>query len=231
MNSNKVLQVIGVSKSYSQGLEEITVLKEFNLEILEGEKVAIMGASGSGKTTLLNLCGGLDQPTCGVVSVCGVAWSELDPSAQASWRNKHVGFVYQFHHLLAEFSALENVAIPALIGKVTRVDAKTRALDLLHRVGLENRVNHIPASLSGGERQRVAIARALVTHPSVVLMDEPTGNLDIANTESIMALLTEVNVDMKISFVVVTHDPTVANQMDRIIQLDCSNIGDGEKIV
>ena len=231
MSSNIVLNAINLSKFYAQGSEQITVLKEFNFEILEGEKVAVMGASGSGKTTLLNLCGGLDQPSCGVVKVCGVAWSQLDPSAQASWRNRHVGFVYQFHHLLAEFSALENVALPALIGKATVFDARNRALDLLHRVGLESRVDHTPSSLSGGERQRVAIARALVTHPSIVLMDEPTGNLDTPNTESILDLLTEVNDDMKISFVVVTHDVIVANRMDRIVQLDCLNFGDGEKIV
>ena len=231
MSSNIVLKAMGLSKSYSQGSEEISVLKDFNLEVVEGDKVAIMGASGSGKTTLLNLCGGLDRPTSGVVRVCGVAWGDLDPSAQASWRNKHVGFVYQFHHLLAEFSALENVAIPALIGKAAVVDARNLALDLLHRVGLEHRLDHIPSSLSGGERQRVAIARALVTHPSVVLMDEPTGNLDITNTEAIMDLLAEVSDDMKVSFVVVTHDIAVAKHMDRIIQLDCLDVSDGEKIV
>ncbi|MAH73776.1 MAG: lipoprotein-releasing system ATP-binding protein LolD [Cellvibrionales bacterium TMED49] len=231
MSSNIVLKAMGLSKSYSQGSEEISVLKDFNLEVMEGDKVAIMGASGSGKTTLLNLCGGLDRPTSGVVRVCGVAWGDLDPSAQASWRNKHVGFVYQFHHLLAEFSALENVAIPALIGKAAVVDARNLALDLLHRVGLEHRLDHIPSSLSGGERQRVAIARALVTHPSVVLMDEPTGNLDITNTEAIMDLLAEVSDDMKVSFVVVTHDIAVAKHMDRIIQLDCLDVSDGEKIV
>ncbi|MDA9599144.1 ATP-binding cassette domain-containing protein, partial [bacterium] len=180
---------------------------------------AIIGVSGSGKTTLLNLLGGLDDPSSGSVVVCGTDWQGLDASQRASWRNQHVGFVYQFHHLLGEFSALENVALPLLIGGASVQESRERARELLTRVGLAERLQHQPAELSGGERQRVAIARALVTQPSVVLMDEPTGNLDPHTAAAMLDLLMELNKTLGISFVIVTHDPAIAARMDRTVCL------------
>jgi len=168
---------------------------------------------------LLNVLGGLDEPDAGVISVCDKDWQDLNATERASWRNQHVGFVYQFHHLLGEFSALENVALPLLIGGASVAAARHSASELLARVGLAERLHHQPAQLSGGERQRVAIARALVTQPSVVLMDEPTGNLDPVTAGSMLELLLELNQALKISFVVVTHDPAIAARMDRTLCL------------
>ena len=220
MNSEKILQVKGLCKTYSQGASKLNVLENFDFDVAKGECVAVLGTSGSGKSTLLNLCGGLDNPDSGEVSVCGAKWRELDSSQRAIWRNKHVGFVYQFHHLLGEFTALENVAMPALIGDFTAMEAARRAEEILEQTGLKHRLNHKPAELSGGERQRVAIARALVMTPSLVLMDEPTGNLDGATGDSVLDLLLNLNRTMNISFVVVTHDMTIASRMDRSVSLD-----------
>ena len=214
-----VLQALAVGRDYRQGETLLPVLSDLNLTVSAGEKVAVVGVSGSGKTTLLNLLGGLDDPTRGSVTVCSQDWKGLDSSRRAKWRNRHVGFVYQFHHLLGEFSALENVALPCLIGGASVAESRRRASELLAQVGLGDRLQHKPAELSGGERQRVAIARALVTSPSVVLMDEPTGNLDPHTAAVIMDLLLALNSQLNISFVIVTHDPAIAARMDRTVKL------------
>jgi lipoprotein-releasing system ATP-binding protein len=219
MSDNIVLQANDLHRSYQQAGEDLGVLQGANLRIERGETLAIIGVSGSGKTTLLNVLGGLDDPDAGEVHVCGQDWRNLNTNERASWRNQHVGFVYQFHHLLGEFSALENVALPLLIGNNSVTEARQRASELLTRVGLGERLHHQPAQLSGGERQRVAIARALVTEPSVVLMDEPTGNLDPATAGLMLELLLELNQALHISFVVVTHDPAIAARMNRTLSL------------
>lgn len=218
-NKNSVLLADDLCRSYQQAGADLEVLRGINLEIAKGEKLAIVGVSGSGKTTLLNVLGGLDNADSGAVSLCGKPWDSLDATARAAWRNQHVGFVYQFHHLLAEFSALENVALPLLIAGHSVPESRGRAAELLSRVGLAERLNHQPAELSGGERQRVAVARALVTEPSVVLMDEPTGNLDPHTAAALLELLMELNDSLQISFVVVTHDPKIAALMDRTLTL------------
>jgi lipoprotein-releasing system ATP-binding protein len=223
-----VLEAENVGRDYSQGEALLSVLRDLNISVKTGEKLAVVGVSGSGKTTLLNLLGGLDDPTAGNVNVCGQDWTDIDASARAQWRNKHVGFVYQFHHLLGEFSALENVALPCLIGGASVAESQQRAAELLDKVGLADRVDHKPAELSGGERQRVAIARALVTSPSVVLMDEPTGNLDPQTANVILDLLLELNQSLHISFVVVTHDPAIAARMDRTVKLVEGKLIDGQ---
>jgi lipoprotein-releasing system ATP-binding protein len=219
MTNKPIMQATDLSRHYRQGDVTLSVLSGVNLRIDVGEKIAIVGVSGSGKTTLLNLLGGLDDADTGEVIVAGQSWHNLDASKRAVWRNQHVGFVYQFHHLLGEFSALENVAMPLLIGKCTVKEATQRATKLLERVGLGDRLHHQPAELSGGERQRVAVARALVTEPSVVLMDEPTGNLDPHTAGAILDLLIELNETLNISFILVTHDPAIAAQMDRTLTL------------
>jgi lipoprotein-releasing system ATP-binding protein len=226
-----ILEAHNIARDYSQGESVLPVLRDLNLRVTAGEKLAVVGVSGSGKTTLLNLLGGLDDPIAGSVNVCGQDWQLMDSSARAQWRNKHVGFVYQFHHLLGEFSALENVALPCLIGGASVVESQQRATELLAKVGLADRVDHKPAELSGGERQRVAIARALVTSPSVVLMDEPTGNLDPHTAGVILALLLELNRALQISFVVVTHDPAIAARMDRTVSLIDGQLLDAETAV
>jgi lipoprotein-releasing system ATP-binding protein len=219
MSDNIVLQANDLHRSYQQAGEDLGVLQGADLRIERGETLAIIGVSGSGKTTLLNVLGGLDDPDAGEVHVCGQDWRNLNTNERASWRNQHVGFVYQFHHLLGEFSALENVALPLLIGNNSVTEARQRASELLTRVGLGERLHHQPAQLSGGERQRVAIARALVTEPSVVLMDEPTGNLDPATAGLMLELLLELNQALHISFVMVTHDPAIAARMNRTLSL------------
>ena len=219
MTNRPIMHATDLSRHYRQGDVTLSVLSGVNLSIEAGEKVAIVGVSGSGKTTLLNLLGGLDDADRGEVFLAEKSWHDLGPSERAAWRNQHVGFVYQFHHLLGEFSALENVAMPLLIGSCSPTEARCRATQLLERVGLGDRLHHQPAELSGGERQRVAVARALVTEPSVVLMDEPTGNLDPHTASAILNLLIELNESLNISFILVTHDPLIAAQMDRTLTL------------
>lgn len=221
MTDKAVLVASSLHRSYQQAGSDndLAVLQGVDLEIQAGEKLAIIGVSGSGKTTLLNVLGGLDDPDAGSVQVCGTDWNDLDATRRASWRNQHLGFVYQFHHLLAEFSALENVALPLLIGGASVKQARERASQLLARVGLAERLQHQPAELSGGERQRVAIARALVTQPALVLMDEPTGNLDPHTAASMLDPLMELNETLGISTVMVTHDPAIAARMDRAVRL------------
>ena len=220
MTSEVILEAINLKRDYKQGesTDVLSVIKGIDLQIMQGEKLAIIGVSGSGKSTLLNLMGGLDDPTSGSVALKGKQWSDLDSTQRAAWRNQHIGFVYQFHHLLEEFSALENVSLPVLIAGDSS-DGKEYAKELLSRVGLSERLHHRPSELSGGERQRVAIARALACKPSLVLMDEPTGNLDPSTAESVLELLKELNTELNISFVIVTHDPHIAQQLDRTISL------------
>ncbi|MEZ7830146.1 MAG: lipoprotein-releasing ABC transporter ATP-binding protein LolD [Gammaproteobacteria bacterium] len=204
-----------LEKTYSQGPQLVQVLKGVNLQVGRGERIAIVGSSGSGKTTLLNLLGGLDLPTSGKVTIAGKDLAQVDETQRGLLRNKHLGFVYQFHHLLGEFSALENVCMPLLIARLPMVEAAQRARTLLGKVGLEARVEHKPSELSGGERQRVAIARALVTEPNCVLLDEPTGNLDRNTATEIHALMNDLNEKLEISFIVVTHDELLASSMER----------------
>ena len=204
-----------LEKTYSQGPQLVQVLKGVNLQVGRGERIAIVGSSGSGKTTLLNLLGGLDLPTSGKVTIAGKNLAQVDETQRGLLRNKHLGFVYQFHHLLGEFSALENVCMPLLIARLPMVEAAQRARTMLGKVGLEARVEHKPSELSGGERQRVAIARALVTEPNCVLLDEPTGNLDRNTATEIHALMNDLNEKLEISFIVVTHDELLASSMER----------------
>lgn len=209
-----------LTRIYHEGPQDVTVLDGLALEVCAGERVAIVGSSGSGKTTLLNLLGGLDRPTRGEVSIAGESLLDLGEAALGKFRNRHIGFVYQFHHLLAEFTALENAALPLIVRGQRKRVAEERARELLAKVGIAHRGDHKPGELSGGERQRVAIARALVTDPSLVLMDEPTGNLDQSTAASILALMDELARTTECAFVIVTHDLSLAAHQDRVMRLD-----------
>ncbi|MGB2221545.1 lipoprotein-releasing ABC transporter ATP-binding protein LolD [Neptunomonas sp.] len=208
-----------VCKTYNEAGNEVEVLRSVSLSVGAGERIAIIGSSGSGKSTLLNMLGGLEGPTSGSVTVGGEVLYKTSEKRRSEIRNRMLGFVYQFHHLLPEFTAVENVAIPLMLAKQSPAQAADKAKVLLEKVGLSHRLSHKPAQLSGGERQRVAIARALVTEPACVLMDEPTGNLDRQTAAEIQALMSQLNQDLNTSFIIVTHDPDLAKKMDRIFEL------------
>jgi len=220
MQDRAVLSCRNLGKSYDEGPQSVVVLQDLQLELHPGERVAIVGSSGSGKSTLLNMLGGLDTPSTGSVWLAGEELSALNEKQRGLLRNRALGFVYQFHHLLPEFTALENVCMPLLIGRTSISEARQRATALLERVGLGHRLVHKPAELSGGERQRVAIARALVNQPGLVLLDEPTGNLDHHTAQGIQELMKELSSSSQTAFLVVTHDMALAQQMDRILRLE-----------
>ncbi len=214
-----VLEAAGLVREFREGNGSLRVLDGLELELVRGECVAIVGASGSGKTTLLQVLGGLDRPTAGYVRIAGRDLHALDEAERGALRNRSIGFIYQFHHLLPEFSALENVAMPLLVRRIPTAEAKARAQTLLEQVGLAERLTHQPHQLSGGERQRTAVARALVTEPALVFADEPTGNLDGRNAEQVFELMLRLNRERLTTLVIVTHDARLAVRMDRALTL------------
>jgi lipoprotein-releasing system ATP-binding protein len=215
-----VLACADLVKRFDEGERTLTILDCVNFQLMRGERVAIVGHSGSGKTTLLQLLGGLDSPSEGTVRVMGQSLCQLSDAERGHMRNQQIGFIYQFHHLLPEFTALENVAMPLLIGKMSSRQAKKEAMDMLLKVGLGDRSAHKPGELSGGERQRVAIARAMVTRPACILADEPTGNLDVNTARQIQCLMIELNERLETSFLIVTHDLGLAERVDRVLQME-----------
>lgn len=220
MTDHPVLECRGITRRFREGSSTLEVLKGVDLAVNAAERVAIIGASGSGKTTLLQIMGGLDDPNEGEVFVDGQPMHGSSEVSKGEIRNRYIGFVYQFHHLLPEFTAEENVAMPLLIRRETKADALEKARALLDRVGLGERLNHKPGELSGGERQRAAVARALITRPQLVLADEPTGNLDAGNGEHVLKLMLELNQELNTSLVIVTHDHSIAERMDRVLVLE-----------
>jgi lipoprotein-releasing system ATP-binding protein len=227
MTEPLILACDGVHKHFEEAGQRLEVLRGVELQVRAGETLAIIGASGSGKTTLLQILGGLDLPTRGTVRLMGMAFAELSDAARGDLRNRALGFVYQFHHLLPEFSALENVAMPLLVRRTSAADARREAQWLLERVGLGQRLTHRPSQLSGGERQRAAVARALVTRPKLVLADEPTGNLDGRNAEGVLELMLELNRELGTSLVLVTHSSEIASRMQRVLTLQDGQLVEG----
>ncbi|MCQ9120700.1 lipoprotein-releasing ABC transporter ATP-binding protein LolD [Rodentibacter pneumotropicus] len=222
-----LLECKNINKFYQEGDNQTQVLKGVSFAMQSNELVAIVGTSGSGKSTLLHTLGGLDQPSSGEVFIKGQSLQKVSESELAKLRNQNLGFVYQFHHLMADFSALENVMMPMLIGRQNKTEAKDRAEKMLNAVGLSHRISHRPSALSGGERQRVAIARALVNHPALVLADEPTGNLDHKTTESIFELIQTLNQEQNIAFLLVTHDMGLAEKLSRRLTMQDGVLREG----
>ena len=220
MNKPVILQCQQLTKRFNQGDLNVEVLKGVDLSIQAGQRVAIMGASGSGKSTLLHLLGGLEKPSSGSVILDGSNLNQISAGKLSQLRNRSLGFIYQFHHLLGEFTILENVAMPLLIGNQSIKQAQQQAAELLKRVGLGHRIQHKPGELSGGERQRAAVARALINKPKCVLADEPTGNLDSKTADQIYQLMLELNQELQVSFLVVTHDPDLAARMDHVLHME-----------